>query len=81
MLTFADLALGGAAADAADGGFAVTLGMQTQFLKPAQLGDIVTVRPQILRRTGGLIFIRGDFTVEDQTIFSANSVWKVLGRD
>lgn len=81
MLTFADLALGAAASDWSEGIPTVTLGMQTQFLKPAQSGDFVEVSPRLMRRTRALLFISGDFTVDDETVFSAASVWKLLGRE
>ena len=81
MLTFADLSLGAAAIDWGDREPSVTLSMQSQFLKPAALGDLVEVAPQLLRRTRSLLFIRGDFTVAGETIFTASSVWKLLGRD
>jgi uncharacterized protein (TIGR00369 family) len=81
MLTFADLALGAAAWDLTDRAPCVTLGMQTQFLKPARIGDIVEVQPQLLRRTRALLFIRGDFLVDGEPVFTATSVWKLLGQD
>ncbi|MGD0192243.1 MAG: PaaI family thioesterase [Rhizomicrobium sp.] len=81
LLTFADLALGAAAWDFADRAPSVTLGMQTQFLKSAQLGDVIEVKPQLMRKTRALLFIRGDFKVADDTVFVASSVWKQLGQD
>ena len=80
FMTFADLTLGAVAADAADGAPTVTLGIQTQFLKSARSGDIVAVRPEIVRRTRALLFIRGDFTVRGEVVFAAASVWKLLGQ-
>jgi uncharacterized protein (TIGR00369 family) len=81
MLTFADLALGAAAWDLTDRAPCVTLGMQTQFLKPARIGDVVEVQPQLLRRTRALLFIRGDFMADGEPVFTATSVWKLLGHD
>jgi uncharacterized protein (TIGR00369 family) len=81
LLTFADMALGAAAWDLTDRAPCVTLGMQTQFLKPAHIGDIVEVQPQLLRRTRAMLFIRGDFLVESEAVFTATSVWKLLGQD
>ncbi len=81
LLTFADLALGAAAWDLTDRAPCVTLGMQTQFLKPARLGDVVEVQPVLLRRTRALLFLRGDFRGDSEAIFTATSVWKLLGQD
>jgi len=78
LATFADLALGAAVFDATDGAPSVTLAMQMQFLKSARAGDIVEVQPLLLRRTRAFLFMRGDFTVEDEAIFTAMSTWKLL---
>jgi hypothetical protein len=45
------------------------------------MGDIVDVQPLLLRRTRALLFLRGDFMVENEPIFTATSVWKLLGQD
>ena len=81
LLTFADLSLGAAAWDLTDRAPSVTLGMQTQFLKSARLGNVVEVQPQLMRRTRALLFLRGDYMVGTETIFTAASVWKLLGQD
>ena len=79
LMTFADLALGQAAWDATDHAAVVTLNMQSQFVKGAHLGDLVEVAPALLRRTGSLLFLRGDFTVAGDLVFTASSVWKLVG--
>src|SRR5204863_314518 len=81
LMTFADLALGQAVWDATDRVPSVTINMQTQFLKPARVGDMVEVLPELIRKTRSLIFMRGDFKVNGKTIFSASSIWKLLGQD
>jgi len=55
--------------------------MQSQFLKPARVGDTVEVLPELVRETRSLVFMRGDFKVNGETIFSASSIWKLLGRN
>jgi uncharacterized protein (TIGR00369 family) len=79
LMTFADAALGQAVWDVTDHAPSVTLNMQGQFLKPAKTGDIVTVKPELIRRTKAFVFMRGDFRVAGDTIFAATSVWKLLG--
>ena len=59
----------------------MTINMQTQFLKPARVGDMVEVLPELIRKTRSLIFMRGDLKVNGKTIFSASSIWKLLGQD
>jgi len=81
LMTFADCVLGAKAWDLTNNSACVTLNMQSQFLKPAVAGDLVEVRPELVRRTRALLFLRGDFTVKGETVFTASSVWKLLGKD
>ncbi len=78
-MTFADAALGQAAWDATDRAPSVTLNMQSQFLKGAVLGDLIEVEPIVTRKTRALLFIRGDFTVKGEVVYSVQSLWKLLG--
>ena len=81
LMTFADAAIGQAAWDVCDHARCVTLNMQSQFLAPAVVGDLVEVAPVLTRRTRTLMFLRGEFTVRGEPIFSVSSVWKILGLD
>jgi len=81
LMTFADMTLGWAVWDLTGNAPSVTLNMQTQFLKPARAGDLVEVAPELVRRTRALFFVRGDYKVDGETIFTAASVWKLLGAD
>ncbi len=80
-MTFADLTLGQVAWDACDHASVVTLNMQSQFLKGARKGDIIHVAPEVTRQTRSILFIRGDFKVAGETVFSCSSLWKILGKD
>jgi acyl-coenzyme A thioesterase PaaI-like protein len=55
--------------------------MQSQFLRGAKPGDVVEVLPVVTRQTRSIIFIRGDFQVDGETVYSCASLWKILGRD
>lgn len=81
LMTFADMTLGQAVWDLTGNAACVTLNMQTQFLKPAKAGDLVEVQPELVRRTRALLFMRGDYKVDGEPIFTAASVWKLLGAD
>jgi acyl-coenzyme A thioesterase PaaI-like protein len=81
LMTFADLALGQAAWDATDHAAVVTLNMQSQFVKATHLGDLVEVAPDLIRRTGSLLFLRGDFIVASDIIFTVSTVWKVINQN
>lgn len=81
LMTFADLALGQAVWDATDHANVVTLNVQSQFLKTARAGDVVEVTPKLMRRSRSLLFIRGDFEAAGEVIYTASSIWKILGED
>jgi uncharacterized protein (TIGR00369 family) len=81
LMTLADLTFGQAVWDLTDNAACVTLNMQTHFLKPARVGELIEVLPEMTRRTRSLVFMRGDFTVGGEIVMTASSVWKLLGRD
>jgi uncharacterized protein (TIGR00369 family) len=81
FMTLADMTLGQAVWDLTDKTPCVTLNMQTHFLKPAAKGDVIQVTPELVRRTRALVFMRGDFKVRGETVFTASTVWKLLGKD
>jgi uncharacterized protein (TIGR00369 family) len=80
LMSFADLALGQAAWDATGHAAVVTLNMQSQFVRAVHLGDLVEVTPELVRETGSLLFLRGDFTVAGEIVFTALTVWKRIGQ-
>jgi uncharacterized protein (TIGR00369 family) len=80
FMTFADLAMGQAVWDACDYASVVTLNMQSQFLRSVREGDIVEVLP-VVTRNGSIVFIRGDFQVDGETVYSCASLWKIVGKD
>ena len=81
LMTFADAALGQAAWDLTDNAPSVTLNMQAHFLRGAGSGDLIEVTPVLTRRTRALLFIQGDFKVEEDIVMSVQSLWKLLGQD
>jgi len=79
MLTFADAAIGQAVWDFTDRVPSVTMNMQAQFIDGARLGDLVEVKPELIRKTRALVFVRGDFIASGRTLMTISSFWKLLG--
>jgi acyl-coenzyme A thioesterase PaaI-like protein len=79
FMTFADAMLGHIAWRTAKT-HTVTLSMQSQFLKPGHLGDWVIIRPKLVRKTRSIIFVDGTFEINDEIVYTATSLWKVIGR-
>ena len=78
LMTFADNSLGNAVAASLRGTYCATIQLQLQFTAAARAGDFVICRPEIIRRSMTLFFMRGLLTVQDKTVASAEGVWKVL---
>jgi uncharacterized protein (TIGR00369 family) len=77
LLTFADSSIGFAIWDAIGRARCVTVSQQSNFLASAVAGDLVTCRPQVVRKTREIIFMRGDFKVADRIVFTATAIWRI----
>jgi uncharacterized protein (TIGR00369 family) len=77
LLTFADAALGYAIWDATDRGPCVTISQQSNFLSSAVAGDLVTGRPEVVRKAREVIFMRADFKVGDRVVFTVTAIWRI----
>jgi len=78
LMTFADIALGFAVVTALGAPTCATLQLQIQFVSTARVGELVTCRPEIIRRTNQVVFVRGLFIAHEKPIASAEGIWKVL---
>ena len=79
LMTFADAFLGGEAHRATEGKSCVTLSLQASITAGAKPGDLVECRTWIDRKTRAIVFVSGRFSVGDETVMTATSLWKVLG--
>lgn len=77
LLTFADAALGYALWDATDRSPCVTVSQQSSFQSSAAIGDLVTCRPEIVRKTREIVFMRADFRVGEKIVFTVAAIWKI----
>ena len=59
LMTFADIALGLAAAEALETPAMATAQLQFHFTAAAQIGVLLVCRPEMVRKTSQLIFVRG----------------------
>ena len=78
LMTFADIALGMGVVDAADTRDCVTLQLQMQFAATAPIGSFLTCRPELVRRTSQVVFMRGLIMAGERTVASADGIWKLL---
>jgi uncharacterized protein (TIGR00369 family) len=78
LMTFADISMGYAAADALGGTRCVTAQLQVHFVAPAKVGEFVQCRPEVVRRGAQLVFMRGLAVVGERTVASFDGIWKAL---
>lgn len=78
LMSFADNALGELAAGVLAGPRCATIQLQLQFAAAARIGDLVVCRPEIIRRSMTLIFLRGLLSARGKTLASAEGIWKVI---
>jgi acyl-coenzyme A thioesterase PaaI-like protein len=80
VMTFADIALGiGAAGVLGEQRTStVTASMNTQFVAVAHVGEFLVCRPEVVRQSRHLVFVRGLICSGERTIASADGIFKVL---
>jgi acyl-coenzyme A thioesterase PaaI-like protein len=78
LLTFADVAFGFGVSEALGHARIVTVQLQMQYLSVARVGEFLTCRPEIVRQSASLLFVRGLFHVGEKAIASADGIWKVI---
>jgi uncharacterized protein (TIGR00369 family) len=78
LMAFADQALGLAAREVHGGLPQATIQLDTQFIAPAVAGEFVVVKPEVVRRTRSILFMRGTLAVGERAVASSQGIWKVL---
>lgn len=76
LMTFIDRALGATARTLTGAAHTATVQLNLNFVDAVRIGDLVQVRPILVRATKQLIFMSGTFHVEDRIVATANGVWK-----
>lgn len=56
----------------------VTISLNSNFLKGSGPGDWIEGHGRIIRRTRSMVFLAGEALVDDQVIFTATGIWKLL---
>lgn len=78
LMTFADRAMGGAARNNDPAIRQATVQLNFDFIDAAQIGDVVEIDCEVMRRTRSLVFVRGRLFEEQRLIGTANGIWKIL---
>lgn len=78
MMTFADIALGVAVVDAIGEPRCATSQLSYSFTGAGRVGQLVTCRPELVRKTSVLVFVRGLIQVGDKVVGSAEGIFSIL---
>lgn len=78
VTTFADVALGARVASAAQAPYIATVQLNVHFVASGKRGELMTCKPDLVRKTARLVFVRGLIEAGGRTIANADGVWSVL---
>lgn len=78
LMTFADRAMGGAARNDDLAIKQATVQLNFDFIDAAQIGNIVEIDCEVMRRTKSIVFVRGRLFEGQRLIGTANGIWKIL---
>ncbi len=76
LMSFADFALFAIAKSDLNGGSAVTVGFNSEFVSAGQPGELIEAKGEVLRATRSLLFVRGAITSADRTIMTFSGILK-----
>lgn len=78
LLTLLDHAISSVAWEACDRLPCLTLQLDTHFVGPVRAGQLAQARAQVVRRTGTLVFMRGEVSVDGCAALTAQALMKVV---
>jgi len=73
-----DAGAGTSAHRSANGAPCVTISLDLKFIGPSKIGDEISGKTKILKKTKSLIFIFCELKCNDNIIASASGIWKIL---
>ena len=78
LMTFADVALGYGAVEQLGGAYCATVQLQAHMVATPKVGEFISCRPEVIRRTRAMLFMRGLILADDRTVASVDGIWKIL---
>ena len=76
LMTMADVTLCAAAVLGAPDERAITVSLTADFISAGRLGDLLEATAEIVRRTGSLVFARGQIEANGQVLLTCSAVIK-----
>jgi acyl-coenzyme A thioesterase PaaI-like protein len=78
LMTFADRTCGMTARYISSKPTLATVQLDTHFVEPGKIGEVLISKPHVVRSTRSLIFITTEVTVDKRCIAMASGVFKIL---
>src|SRR5712671_784071 len=78
LMTFADRTCGMTARYVSGKPMLATVQLDTHFVEPGKIGEVLVSKPHVVRSTRSLIFITTEVTVDKRCIAMASGVFKIL---
>jgi uncharacterized protein (TIGR00369 family) len=79
LMTFADNALGTAVVHSLGAVLCSTVSLQTQFVSPGKIGEVLWCQPEVVRKGRRLVFVRGLICAGERVVATADGIWNILG--
>jgi uncharacterized protein (TIGR00369 family) len=78
LMAFADRATGRGCRFFTGSNRTATVNLDVNFVDAVQIGEIVHARPEVIRATKTICFMRTELTVGNRVVATAQGVWKLL---
>jgi acyl-coenzyme A thioesterase PaaI-like protein len=78
LMTFADIALGAKVGEALNSALMVTTQINVHFVAGANLSEVLTCKPELVRKTSRMVFVRGLIEAGGRTVANVDGIWTVL---
>lgn len=76
LMTFADLMMCGTATEGTSDRGVFTVSFNAEFMASGLDGELIKARAEVVRRTGQMVFVRGEIYTDDRVILTCSSVLK-----
>jgi acyl-coenzyme A thioesterase 13 len=74
LMTFADLMMCGTATEGTTDRGVFTVSFSSEFMASGNEGELIKARAEVVRRTGQMVFVRGEIYTDDRVIMTCSAV-------
>lgn len=78
LMTFSDVGMGLRVVDELGAPKCATTDLKIQFISAGKVGEFLVCRPEVMRSTQSMVFMRGTICVDERIVAAMNGIWRVL---